>query len=99
MAERIASPYFEFQFFLRSCIVSWDERFAEPIVLDDGTKLATLLEAIAHLAKIIPKAERNLPEILTASDVITKAAEQGGPVEFARIATLQALQRDRENVV
>ncbi|SHJ46208.1 hypothetical protein SAMN05444159_0681 [Bradyrhizobium lablabi] len=55
--------------------MSWDERFAEPIVLDDGTtKLATLREAIAHLAKIIPKAERNLPEILTASDILTKAA-------------------------
>jgi hypothetical protein len=54
--------------------VSWDERFAEPIVLDDGTKLATLREAIAHLAKIIPKAERNLPEILTPSDIIANAA-------------------------
>jgi hypothetical protein len=64
--------------------VSWDERFAERIVLDDGTKLATLREALTHLAKIITKAERNLPEVLTASDIMTKAAEQGGPVEFAR---------------
>jgi hypothetical protein len=69
--------------------VSWDDRFAEPIVLDDGTKLATLRQAIAHLAKFIPKAERNLPEVMT------KAAEQGGPVEFARIATLQAINRVR----
>jgi len=64
--------------------VSWDKRFAEPIVLDDGTKLATLREALAHLAEIITKAERNLPEILTASAIVTKAAEQRGPVEFAR---------------
>jgi hypothetical protein len=75
--------------------VSWDDRFAEPIVLEDGTKLATLRQAIAHLAKFIPKAERNLPEVLTASDIMTKAAEQGGPVEFARIATLQAINRVR----
>jgi len=64
--------------------VSWDKRFAEPIVLDDGTELATLREALAHLAEIITKAERNLPEILTASAIVTKAAEQRGPVEFAR---------------
>jgi hypothetical protein len=75
--------------------VSWDDRFAEPIVLEDGTKLATLRQAIAHLARFIPKAERNLPEVLMASDIMTKAAEQDGPVEFARIATLQAINRVR----
>ena len=73
--------------------MSWDQRFAEPIVLEDGSKLATLRDAIAHLAKLIPKAERNMPEILTASDLLTNAAEHGGPVEFARIATLQAINR------
>jgi len=62
-------------------------------VLEDGSKLATLRDAIAHLAKLIPKAERNVPEILTASDLLTNAAEHGGPVEFARIATLQAINR------
>jgi hypothetical protein len=77
------------------CIVSWDDRFAEPILLEDGTKLASLRQAIAHLAKFIPKAERNLPEVLTASNIMTKAAEQDGPVEFARIATLQAINRVR----
>jgi hypothetical protein len=73
--------------------VSWSLRFAEPIVLEDGSKLATLRDAIAHLVKLIPKAERNMPEILTASDLLTNAAEHGGPVEFARIATLQAINR------
>ena len=62
-------------------------------MLEDGSKLATLRDAIAHLAKLIPKAERNVPEILTASDLLTNAAEHGGPVEFARIATLQAINR------
>jgi hypothetical protein len=73
--------------------VSWDERFAEPIVLEDGTKLASLRQAISHLARFIPKAERNLPQVLTASNIMAKATEQGGPVEFARIATLQAINR------
>jgi hypothetical protein len=43
-----------------------------------------LREALAHLAEIITKAERNLPVVLTASAIVTKAAEQAGPVEFAR---------------
>jgi hypothetical protein len=73
--------------------VSWSQRFAEPIVLEDGTRLTTLLDAIAHLAELIPKAERNMPEILTAAELLTNAAEHGGPVEFARIATLQAINR------
>jgi hypothetical protein len=89
-------PYVEFQF-CSGGIVSWDDRFAEPIVLEDGTKLASLRQAIAHLAKFIPNAERNLPQVLTASNIMTKAAEQGGPVEFARIATLQAINRVRSD--
>ena len=75
--------------------MSWDDRFAEPIVLEDGTKLTSLRQALAYLARFIPKAECNLPEVLTASNIMTKAAEQGGPVEFARVATLQAINRVR----
>jgi anti-sigma regulatory factor (Ser/Thr protein kinase) len=73
--------------------VPWDLRFSEPIVLEDGSKLATLRDAIAHVAKLIPKADRDMPEILTAAELLTNAAEHGGPVEFARIATLQAINR------
>jgi hypothetical protein len=46
-----------------------------------------------HLGKIIPKAEHDMPEILTAADLLTKAAEGGGPIEFARIAVMQAINR------
>jgi len=73
--------------------VSWDQGFAEPIVLDDGSKLSTLREAIAHLGKIIPQSEHDMPDVQTAADLLTKAAEHGGPVEFARIATLRAINR------
>ena len=33
----------------------WDAKFPEPIPLSDGSKLATLCDAIAHLGKFIPK--------------------------------------------
>jgi hypothetical protein len=73
--------------------VSWDSRFAEPIELPGGVKLASLREAIVHLVDTTPSSERGLPVILTAAELITSAAEHGGPVEFARIATLRAINR------
>jgi hypothetical protein len=73
--------------------VSWSLRFAEPIVLPDGAKLATLRESIAHLVKTVPADERGSPTVLTAAEMLTNAAEYGHPAEFARIATLQALNR------
>ena len=79
--------------------MSWSLRFAEPIVLPDGRKLATLRDAVRHLAKIIPEAERDMLEVLSASDLLTQAAEHDGPVEFARIATLQAINRHVERVI
>jgi hypothetical protein len=73
--------------------VSWDSRFAEPIELPGGVSLASLREAIAHLVNTIPSSERALPVVLTAAELITSAAERGGPIEFARIATLRAVNR------
>jgi len=73
--------------------VSWSLLFDEPILLADGVNLNTLSEAVAHLGKVIPKSEHNLPSVTTAAELLTLAAEHGGPVEFARIATLRALNR------
>jgi hypothetical protein len=73
--------------------VSWSLRFAEPIVLADGCKLVSLRQAITHLVKTVPPAERRSPAVLTAAELLTNAAEHGGPVEVARIATLEALNR------
>jgi hypothetical protein len=39
-----------------------DSRFAEPIELPGGVKLASLREAIVHLIKAIPTSERTMPE-------------------------------------
>jgi hypothetical protein len=79
-------------------VVSWASRFDEPIVLPDGETLASLGEAIAHLAKTVPAPERKMPAVLTAAEMLTGAAEDGVPIEFARIATLQAINRHVEQV-
>jgi hypothetical protein len=65
----------------------WSRRFDDPIVLDDGTKLATLRDAIQYLARTVPKAEQNHEKVLNASDHLTRSAEQGYPLFFARAAT------------
>jgi hypothetical protein len=73
--------------------LSWDSRFAQPIELPGGVKLTSLREAILHLVNTVPSSERGLPAVLTAAEMITSAAERGGPIEFARIATLRAVNR------
>ena len=79
--------------------MSWDNRFAEPIELPCGVRLGSLREAIVHLVNTVPSSERGTPVILTAAELITSAAERGGPIEFARIATLRALNRHVERVL
>jgi hypothetical protein len=96
--ERILLPSIWINVLLRSCVVSWSLRFAEPIVLPDGGKLTTLREAIAHLGKAIPKSDHEMPSVLTAAELLSLAAEHGGPVEFARIATLKAIDRHAQRL-
>ena len=64
----------------------WLKRFDEPILLDDGTKLETLRDAIHYLAKTVPKAEREHEKVLTASDHLSHAnGPNGGTAEAATI--------------
>jgi hypothetical protein len=79
--------------------LSWSKRFDEPIVLEDGTALRTLRDAVQHLARTVPKAEMNHPKALTAAGMLTKAAEREVAwMFFARAATLQAIYRNKERV-
>jgi hypothetical protein len=71
----------------------WRRRFDKPIVLPGGGKLFTLQHAIAWLAKEIPQSEHRMKEVQTAAHCVTEAAENGGPVRFARIGMMQAINR------
>lgn len=75
--------------------MSWSRRFDEPIELPDGRKLRTLKEAIAWLAKDIPKSEHTMPKVQAAARMVTEAAENNGPMIFARIGMMQAIHRHR----
>ena len=83
---------------MRSCVVSWSRRFDEPIELPGGRKLKTLAEAMAWLAKEIPKSEHKMEKVQNAAHCMTQAAEHGGPMIFAQMGMLQAVHRHRQRV-
>jgi hypothetical protein len=58
--------------------LSWSRRFDEPIELPDGRKLKTLAEAMAWLAKEVPKSEHKMEKVQNAAHLVTRAAEHGG---------------------
>ena len=78
--------------------MSWDLEFAEPIDLPNNVVATTLRQVTAYISEL-PDAEQNSREWQCARKRILEAADQVGSIWFARIAIIQALQRDRENVV
>jgi hypothetical protein len=57
-------------------------------------ELVTLKDAIAWLAKEIPQSEHKMKEVQAAAHCVTEAAENGGPMMFARMG-MQAINRHR----
>ena len=69
----------------------WQRELDDPIETPDGGLLHTLREAVANLAKTVPKSERDMPAVTTAAEMLTYAAERGIAWMFlARMATLRA---------
>ena len=76
--------------------MSWDSEFAEPIDLPNNVVATTLRQVTAYISEL-PDAEQNSQEWQNARQRILDAADQVGSIWFARIAIIQALQRDRGN--
>jgi hypothetical protein len=57
----------------------WQRKFDEPIKAPDGTRFNTLREAVAYLAKTVPKSERDMPAVTTAAEMLTYAAGAVSP--------------------
>jgi hypothetical protein len=74
-----------------------NRRFDEPIALPGGGKLFTLRHAIAWLAREIPQSEHRMKEVQTAAHCVTEAAENGGPMKFARIGMIRAINRHHQH--
>jgi hypothetical protein len=71
----------------------WPRQFDEPIIQPNGKKLLTLKDGIAWLAKEIPKAEHGMKQVQAAAHCVTQAAENGGPMIFAEMGIMQAINR------
>jgi hypothetical protein len=75
----------------------WSRRFDDAIVLPDGRKLVTLLDAATYATKL-PKKEADTAEWQAAIESLMLVAELGGPMMFARVGIMRALNRHVERV-
>jgi hypothetical protein len=73
--------------------MTWSRAFDAPIVLPDGRKLRTLKDAIAWLAKEIPKSDHSMKQVQAAAHCVTPAAENNGPMIFAWMTSDQPASR------
>jgi hypothetical protein len=70
--------------------MSWDDKFAAPIAVPGRKSLATLRDAATYVTALPPD-EQKQPRWQNAVHVLIQAADNGGPIEFARIGMMQAL--------
>jgi hypothetical protein len=68
----------------------WKRALADPIHLPNGRKLLTLGDA-GHYVAALPQPTQQGPEWQAAAEALLLVAESGGPLMFARIAMLRAL--------
>jgi hypothetical protein len=77
--------------------VSWDRPFHQPVPLPSGGPAKTLRDAAKYIKKL-PKSEHDSPEWRLAVQMLIDAAEDRGPMLFARMGMLRATNRDVERV-
>lgn len=70
--------------------MSWDLTFPTPISVPKGQPLATLRAAATYITAL-PTAQQQETAWQNAAHVLIQAADHGGPVEFARLGMMQAL--------
>lgn len=76
--------------------MSWSTALKSPVPLPEGGDLKTLHDVRAHVLSL-PDAERDEDAWHTVAETLLSAAEHEGPwLDFARIATMQALYRSAE---
>jgi hypothetical protein len=75
--------------------VSWDRPFDQPVCLPNGSAARTLRDAANYIRKL-PKSEHDRREWRLAIHMLIEAAEDCGPMLFARVGMLRAMGRDAE---
>jgi hypothetical protein len=75
----------------------WKRSFDDPISLPRGRQIVTLADAGNYITKL-PKAEHMAPEWQAAMEALILVATSGGPMMFARIGVMRALNRGVDRV-
>jgi hypothetical protein len=72
--------------------VSWDRPFDQPVPLP-GERPARTLRNAGNYIRELPQSERDTPEWRLAIQMLIDAAEDRGPVLFARMGIERAVER------
>ena len=75
----------------------WQRHFDDPIPLPRRRQLVTLEDAGRYITKL-PRAEHDADEWQAAMQALLLVAEHNGPMMFARIGIMRALNRNVERV-
>lgn len=75
--------------------MSWDSPFDRPVPLPNGALAQTLRDAANYIKKL-PKSERHRREWRLAIHLLIEAADDQGPMTFARMGILLAIERSAE---
>jgi hypothetical protein len=78
--------------------MSWDRRFDNPVPLPRGGPARTFRDAADYIRKL-PKEEHDRPEWRLAVQMLIDAAENRGPMLFARMGILRAMEAKGEYAV
>jgi hypothetical protein len=78
--------------------VSWERRFDQPILLPSGPPARTLRDAANYIKKL-QKSERDVREWRLAIQMLIDAAEDSGPMLFAKMGMDRALNRKVKDVI
>jgi hypothetical protein len=71
--------------------MSWERPFAQPVPLPEGPPAQTLRDAADYIRKL-PQPERDGQEWRLAVQMLIDAAEDRGPMLFARMGIVRALE-------
>ena len=75
--------------------MSWERPFDQPVPLPSGPPARTLRDAANYIKKL-PKSEHDSPEWRLAIQMLIDAAEYRGPMLFAKMGMLRAVNRNLE---
>ena len=72
--------------------MSWDRPFDQPVPLPSGPPARTLRDAANYIKKL-SETERDMPEWRMAIQMLIDAAEDRGPMLFAKMGIYRAVNR------